>query len=795
GNELKPDCHFGYSNSICPGRETVNFRGRSMTVPKIDYSRAERFLNKVLEYNEKNPEQPIRVRGHVLVWHSQTPEWFFHEDYDASKPYVTKDEMDCRQEWYIKTILEHYLGKDSKYKDLFYGWDVVNEAASDSGDMVYRDDINGTDKLTDPTHGSKSSWWHIYQSNEFIINAFKYANKYAPADVELYYNDYGEISPSKSENICELIRAVKEKEGAPGEGTRIDAFGMQGHYGMADFSIQNFEEAARKYLDLLGKVQLTELDLKASAAYDGTEATKDQEYQDQSMVYKSIFECLQKLEQEEGYDITGITFWGVTDPTSWLQSRNSVGGGADGLKSQCPLLFDGKFEPKPAFWAFVDPSRIKVAQKTVEIRRSYDGKFKDGVEYTFEGEGISAAMIPVWDEEGLKIQVEVKDRTDDKDGDFVTVYLDETCTGSDNVTPLTVSCTRAQGYQIGGGYKTVITVPLTEIHVGKELLFDVRVTDQHQGEVNFNDIQASQERSSANYAFAALKPAFSKVSQAPGMILIDGRAEEAWDNAEVFWLNIGEGDVKSAARVRLLWDQKKLYVYAEVQDAELCEGEDADYLEIFIDEDHGRGAEYAKDDKWYRIDCGNQLSFGGKKASEKNVESKTEKTADGYVVEASFSWTAVKPKVHNLIGIELRVNDADASGRQLGTLNWYDETNGAEKSPACFGTIKLAVAREEQKADEAGDTDAGSKAGMVNPDAEFATAKGFASDDGTGVKSGEETPDHAKAGSDAGEQGAKSGAVGLLGICAAVILLIAGAVIFVRRGKGKNKPEEPEKKS
>ncbi|MBQ6095846.1 MAG: carbohydrate binding domain-containing protein, partial [Lachnospiraceae bacterium] len=108
GNEFKPDAHFGYSNAVCPGTETVTLNGKKLLVPKINYSRGEQVLNAVLEYNQANPDRPIKVRGHVLVWHAQTPEWFFHEDYDASKAYVSKEVMDQRLEWYIKSLFEHY---------------------------------------------------------------------------------------------------------------------------------------------------------------------------------------------------------------------------------------------------------------------------------------------------------------------------------------------------------------------------------------------------------------------------------------------------------------------------------------------------------------------------------------------------------------------------------------------------------------------------------------------------------------------------------------------------------------
>lgn len=336
GNELKPDSTFNYSNNTCPGPHYEEFNGEQLLVPTVNFDRGDKLLEWVYNYNQENPDNQIKIRGHVLTWHSQTPEWFFHEDYDASKPDVDKETMTKRHEWYIKTVLEHYVGEDSKYKDLFYGWDVVNEAVSDS---------TGTYRNAD----ENSSWWRIYESNEYIINAFKFANKYAPADIDLYYNDYNEFVTSKVKGIAQLLTDVKNAEG-----TRIDGFGMQGHYSIdGGATKEEFLTAARTYAKIVDKLMLTEMDFKCSSKYDGTGDTYDEEDIRLAKRYLQIYEAVKEL-RSEGIDFSGITLWGVVDKNSWLQSQSNVGGGASGNKKQMPLLFNDWYHTKKAFWALVN---------------------------------------------------------------------------------------------------------------------------------------------------------------------------------------------------------------------------------------------------------------------------------------------------------------------------------------------------------------------------------------------------------------------------------------------------------
>lgn len=686
GNELKPDALFNYKidgNSV--PTKTITFKNEELQVPivndagdSLDFSRADAMADKILAWNNDHPDQKIRIRGHVLVWHSQTQEWFFHENYDITQPYVNKETMNRRLEWFIYSVFDHYFGKaaQGKYDGLFYGWDVVNEAVI--GNTYRTDKVSAAESLSEIRHGNNSSWWHVYGSNEFIINAFKYANEYAPKNVELYYNDYGETDNTKCEGIVKLINDVKSAEG-----TRLDAFGMQAHYNVDGFSAAQFKSVAKKYAQAAGKVQLTELDFKASSTYDGTEAAKESEYTKMAYCHKNLYEAIKAL-KKEGTNVSGLTVWGVIEPNSWLHSQSNVGGGANG-SAQCPLLFDGNYKAKPAYWAYVDATKLKPAIQKVTITEAKDGNIA-GETYTIDQGEVQAEFIPVWDKDGLTVQVKVKDTTANN-ADAVTVYVDPDNSAS-NITPHKETVARTAAAEIAGGYQATVKVPMENLKVAKQIGLDVVVNnDGEKG--RFNDLTGMQESSSKYYAVATMKPGIEKIPY--GTISVDADADAAWHNAVNIPLTINQGS-EASANAKVLWDDDNLYVYATVKDAVLdktgAQTHEQDSLEVFIDEDNGKTASYGEDDKQYRINYDNEPSFNGNKCLAENVKSATKKIDGGYVVEAAFKWTDIKPANGTKIGLEFQINDAK-DGKRTGTLSWYDETGMGWSGSNVYGTVEL----------------------------------------------------------------------------------------------------------
>ena len=308
GNELKPDYVLDQAASQASGDNTN---------PQVNFSQADALL----KYCGKNK---IPVRGHTLVWHSQTPDWFFKENFSDDGDWVDKDTMLKRMENYIKNVME---GLETQYPDVeFYAWDVVNEAWLDDGNPRRA----GSSKSEDP---DSSAWVRIFGDNSFIEYAFQYARKYAPKNCKLYYNDFNEYMPGKTTAIYNMAMELKEKG-------LIDGIGMQSHLDVGFPNASTYRKAIDKFASTGLDIQVTELDITTS---DTSEAGLEK----QAQLYSDIFD----IYTDYADSISAVVVWGVTDDQSWRATR-------------VPLLFDENFQAKPAYYSIVDNVEPKVTTTT-----------------------------------------------------------------------------------------------------------------------------------------------------------------------------------------------------------------------------------------------------------------------------------------------------------------------------------------------------------------------------------------------------------------------------------------------
>lgn len=260
----------------------------------------------------------LKLRGHALVWHNQTPSWLF---VDNNGNTVSKAVLLQRMKEHITTVVNRYKGK-------IYAWDVVNEAISDKADEYLR----------------PSRFLEI-AGEEYITKAFQWAHEADP-NAQLFYNDYDEINPVKREKMHRLVKSLKDA------GIPIHGVGLQGHWAVNEPSRQQLEETLRRFADLGLKMQITELDISVYAKEhaarerrpeDANTAFSPEREQQQEAVYKMSFELFRKYKDA----ISGITFWNISDRRSWLDNFPVRG------RKDYPLLFDKDLKPKKVFWQIV----------------------------------------------------------------------------------------------------------------------------------------------------------------------------------------------------------------------------------------------------------------------------------------------------------------------------------------------------------------------------------------------------------------------------------------------------------
>lgn len=252
----------------------------------------------------------IKMRGHTLIWHNQTPMWFFYEDYDINKKPVDAATMEKRMESYIKQMITYC---QDNYPGVIYCWDVVNECVCvDKNSYVV---TSGGWKLrattledNDFTHDTPiSNYWYATMGEKYVEKAFAFARKYADKDVKLFYNDYNVFVTEKMENICMMAEELKAKG-------LIDGIGLQPTVLMSWPQLDStnkgsFRVCLETYAELGLELQVTELSFKI----DGD--VTPQKLEKQSDRYEEFMRLLLEEDSDNGgpCNITSVTVFGICD--------------------------------------------------------------------------------------------------------------------------------------------------------------------------------------------------------------------------------------------------------------------------------------------------------------------------------------------------------------------------------------------------------------------------------------------------------------------------------------------------
>ncbi|MGI4863365.1 MAG: endo-1,4-beta-xylanase [Janthinobacterium lividum] len=261
----------------------------------------------------------LRVRGHNLCWHEQTPKWLFK---DAQGGQVSKAVLLKRLHGHIDAVVGRYKGK-------LYAWDVVNEAIADN-----------------PSEFLRSSDWLKICGPDFIAEAFRYAHAADPTAV-LFYNDYNTERPEKMERVYKLLKQLKDA------GVPVGGVGLQGHWSLYEPTEAELRGTIERFASLGLQVQVTELDVsvypwekdRRAKRTGESDAYTPEMQQQQAAKYALFFKVFR--EESQAKRLTGVTFWNVSDHHTWLDEYPVMG------RKNHPLLFDEKLQPKQAYQAVV----------------------------------------------------------------------------------------------------------------------------------------------------------------------------------------------------------------------------------------------------------------------------------------------------------------------------------------------------------------------------------------------------------------------------------------------------------
>ncbi|MFC4615511.1 endo-1,4-beta-xylanase [Cellulomonas algicola] len=687
---IKDTLDFPFGAAI-QARDTVDPYGRLLT-KHFDQITPENFMKPEAWYDANDPthtfvttnseadalmtyaaEHDLKVYGHVLVWHSQTPDWFFQ---DGSGRWLTDSPADqavlkARLRTHIDNVAQYLSDKYGKFGSAtnpLYAFDVVNEVVSDG---------SGT------PGGMRTGRWFQVLGEEFVDLSFEYANDAfngtyaAPGQshpVTLFINDYNTEQAGKQQRYHDLIARMIDR------GVEFDGIGHQFHVSLAT-PVSTLAGALDRMADL-GKVQaITEFDVTT-----GTPVT-EAKLVDQGYYYQDAFDAFRAFHAETD-QVFSATVWGLVDGRSW---RNDSG---------APLVFDDQVKAKPAYHGIVDASTLPAPMRAANV---FQGTVPLDDDATSAPDWDRLPLLPMdesaafqlrWEADHLTAFVVVPDATPAA-SDGLTFSLDgETYAfGRDGAGDVDGVAT-----ELGDGWAAVVHLPLDAAAVGDQLAFDVTATDGSTT-VGWNKLGATG-------TLTLVEPlSYLEVAPASSAPTVDGEEDAVWaDAASVSTTKVvgaGSDAAGAVADVRTLWKDDTLYVLATVTDAVVnTAGSDPwtqDSVEIFVDPGNAKNGSYRYDDTQLRISADNVVSVGtGDEAYQKaNLTSATRRTASGYVVEAAIGLHD-QGGAGTFHGLDFQVNDATADGARTSIHTWAEPTGTGYQTTERWGVGRLVEAAGEE---------------------------------------------------------------------------------------------------
>jgi endo-1,4-beta-xylanase len=286
----------------------------------FDFKLADQFV----DFAEKNK---LYATGHVLIWHSQAPKWFFTDEKGND---VSAEVLKQRMKTHISTVV-------GRYKGHIKGWDVVNEAIEDDGSW-------------------RNSKFYQILGEDYVRLAFEYAHQADP-DAELYYNDYSMAHPGRRDAVVKMVQKLKQ------QGVKVDAIGMQGHITLDFPTVDAFEKSIIAFAQTGAKIMITEMDitvLPTPKENNGADVSLNFNYDEKlnpfanglpdSVAtalynrYADFFHLFLKHKDK----ISRVTIWGIGDAQSWRNYWPVYG------RTDYPLLFDRNLKPKPVVQTIIN---------------------------------------------------------------------------------------------------------------------------------------------------------------------------------------------------------------------------------------------------------------------------------------------------------------------------------------------------------------------------------------------------------------------------------------------------------